>query len=109
MPVAKGTVFACSECGGAGHTRVGCPEVLATLYPIGSMVGEHSTVVALEAKAVRLRCKCGAEFVRRHGEINRDEREGFRVTCGAWRCRCTRRAGSLQWQSREERRASNVG
>jgi hypothetical protein len=91
MPVAKGTVFACSECGEHGYTRAGCERVLSTLYPIGSMVGEYSTVVALEDKAVRLRCKCGTVFSARHALINRNEREGWRITCGKAPCRCAGR------------------
>lgn len=103
MPVAKGTVFACSECGGAGHTRVGCPEVLATPYPIGSIVGEQAVVVAIEPGVVRLSCRCGAEFSRQHGYINHNERKGCRVTCGALGCRCTRRPTDKQYVSTRER------
>lgn len=103
MPVAKGTVFACSECGVAGHTRVGCPQRLASAFPVGSTVGENSTVLSVEPKRVRLRCSCGVEFARTPGTIQRQHRDCDRVTCGRWQCRTTRRPTDKQYVSTLER------
>lgn len=91
MSPRPGTVFKCGECGKSGHTCTGCPWILERLYPVGSMVGEFSTVIAVEIRSIRLKCRCGAEYSRSRGEIQRRERERCRITCGKTACRCARR------------------
>lgn len=103
MPVAFGTVFKCGECGQPGHTVSGCPVLIEREFSVGTLIGEHSTVVSVDVKSVRLRCQCGVEFSRRPSILRRQEREYWRVTCGRWRCKCTRRPTDKQYVSARER------
>lgn len=84
MPTKTRKQGVCSECFRTGHNRASCPVLYLSILKIGTHL-ECSTVIGAEPRNIRMRCDCGAEYVRSWSHVSRYERCGHRLTCG--RCR----------------------